>query len=73
MLVRTGDYYVSLKNRRDKARALEAGFVCLDSADAFREKSAHGASVYALSMRGATSTTAQYLADTENAADLVGG
>ena len=73
MLVRTGDYYVSLKNRRDKARALEADLVVSIHADAFREKSAHGASVYALSMRGATSTTAQYLADSENAADLVGG
>ena len=73
MLVRTGDYYVSLKNRRDKARVLEADLFVSIHADAFREKSAHGASVYALSMRGATSTTAQYLADTENAADLVGG
>ena len=73
MLVRTGDYYVSLKNRRDKARALEADLFVSIHADAFREKSARGASVYALSMRGATSTTAQYLADTENAADLVGG
>ena len=73
MLVRTGDYYVSLKNRRDKARALEADLFVSIHADAFREKSAHGASVYALSMQGATSTTAQYLADSENAADLVGG
>ena len=73
MLVRTGDYYVSLKNRRDTARALEADLFVSIHADAFREKSARGASVYALSMRGATSTTAQYLADTENAADLVGG
>ena len=73
MLVRTGDYYVSLKNRRDKARALEADLFVSIHADAFREKSARGASVYALSTRGATSTTAQYLADTENAADLVGG
>ena len=73
VLVRTGDYYVSLKNRRDKARALEADLFVSIHADAFREKSAHGASVYALSMRGATSTTAQYLADTENSADLVGG
>ena len=54
MLVRTGDYYVSLKNRRDKARALEADLFVSIHADAFREKSAHGASVYALSMRGAT-------------------
>ncbi len=73
VLVRTGDYYVSLKNRRDKARGLEADLFVSIHADAFREKSAHGASVYALSMRGATSTTAQYLADTENSADLVGG
>ena len=73
VLVRTGDYYVSLKNRRDKARALKADLFVSIHADAFREKSAHGASVYALSMQGATSTTAQYLADTENAADLVGG
>jgi N-acetylmuramoyl-L-alanine amidase len=73
MLVRTGDYYVSLKNRRDKARALEADLFVSIHADAFREKSAYGASVYALSISGATSTTAQYLADSENAADLVGG
>ena len=73
MLVRTGDYYVSLKNRRDKARALQADLFVSIHADAFREKSARGASVYALSTRGATSTTAQYLANTENAADLVGG
>ena len=73
VLVRTGDYYVSLKNRRDKARSLEADLFVSIHADAFKEKSAHGASVYILSKRGATSTTAQYLADTENAADLVGG
>ena len=73
VLVRTGDYYVSLKNRRDKARALEADLFVSIHADAFKEKSAHGASVYILSKRGATSTTAQYLADSENAADLVGG
>ena len=73
MLVRTGDYYVSLKNRRDRARNLEADLFISIHADAFREKSAYGASVYALSKRGATSTTAQYLADSENAADLVGG
>ena len=63
MLVRTGDYYVSLKNRRDKARALEADLFVSIHADAFREKSAHGASVYALSMRGATSTTAKMIAE----------
>jgi N-acetylmuramoyl-L-alanine amidase len=73
VLVRTGDYYVSLKSRRDRARALKADLFVSIHADAFREESARGASVYALSTRGATSTTAQYLADTENAADMVGG
>lgn len=73
VLIRSGDYYVSLKNRRDRARELQADVFISIHADAFRQKSAHGASVYALSTRGATSTAAQYLAESENAADLVGG
>ena len=75
MLVRTGDYYLSLKNRRDKARALEADLFVSIHADAFREKSAHGASVYMLSTssRGTTSDAARYIADSENSADLIGG
>jgi len=73
VLIRTGDYYVSLKNRRDQARTLQADLFISIHADAFREPSARGASIYTLSMRGATSTTAQYLADTENEADRVGG
>ena len=75
MLVRTGDYYVSLKNRRDKARAFEADLFVSIHADAFREKSANGASVYMLSTsaRGTTSDAARYIADSENSADLIGG
>jgi N-acetylmuramoyl-L-alanine amidase len=73
VLIRSGDYYVSLKNRRDRARELQADLFISIHADAFKQKSAHGASVYALSTRGATSTAAQYLAESENAADLVGG
>ena len=73
VLIRTGDYYVSLKNRRDQARTLQADLFISIHADAFREPSARGASIYTLSTRGATSTTAQYLADTENEADRVGG
>ena len=42
-------------------------------ADAFKRKSANGASVYALSTTGATRTAAQYLAEREHAADIVGG
>ena len=73
VLIRTGDYYVSLKNRRDQARSLQADLFISIHADAFREPSARGASIYTLSTRGATSTTAQYLADSENEADRVGG
>ena len=72
-LIRSGDYYVSLRGRRDLARKRRADFFVSIHADAFRRKEANGASVYALSTRGATSTTARYLAETENAADLIGG
>ncbi|MCB1675068.1 MAG: N-acetylmuramoyl-L-alanine amidase, partial [Halioglobus sp.] len=72
-LIRTGDYYVSLRGRRDLARQHQADLFVSIHADAFRRKEAHGASVYALSTRGATSTAASYLAQRENAADLVGG
>ncbi|MEP5567185.1 MAG: N-acetylmuramoyl-L-alanine amidase [Halioglobus sp.] len=72
-LIRSGDYYVSLKGRRDLARKRQADLFVSIHADAFTRKEANGASVYALSTRGATSTAARYLAQRENAADLVGG
>lgn len=72
-LIRSGDYYVSLKGRRDLARKRQADMFVSIHADAFRDKRARGASVYALSTRGATSTTASYLAQRENDADLLGG
>lgn len=72
-LIRSGDYYVSLKGRRDLARKRQADMFVSIHADAFRDNRARGASVYALSTRGATSTTASYLAQRENAADLLGG
>ena len=73
VMIRSGDYYVSLSGRRDLARKHQADFFVSIHADAFDKASANGASVYALSTRGATSTAAKYLADRENAADLVGG
>ena len=73
VMIRTGDYYVTHKGRRDLARKNQADLFISIHADAFTHPSANGASVYALSTRGATSTTAQFLADKENAADLVGG
>lgn len=72
-LVRTGDYYISLKGRTELARKHQADLFVSIHADAFNRKEANGASVYALSTGGATSTAAEYLAQRENAADLVGG
>lgn len=72
-LIRSGDYYVSLKGRRDLARKRQADMFVSIHADAFKDARARGASVFALSTRGATSTTASYLAQRENAADLLGG
>ena len=72
-MIRTGDYYVSLKGRRDLARKRQADLFVSIHADAFKRKEANGASVYALSTSGATSTAARYLAQRENSADLVGG
>ena len=73
-LVRSGDYYVSLRGRiriaREKLRA--NAFVSVH-ADAFRLPSVSGASVYALSNRGATSEEARLLAAGANRADLLGG
>ena len=73
VMIRDGDYYVSLRGRRDLARKHQADLFVSIHADAFRQASANGASVYALSTKGSSSTAAQYLADRENAADLVGG
>jgi N-acetylmuramoyl-L-alanine amidase len=72
-MIRSGDYYISLKGRRDLARQRQADLFVSIHADAFHRREAHGASVYALSTGGATSTAAEYLAERENAADLVGG
>lgn len=72
-LVRTGDYYVPLRKRRDIARKMRADLLISIHADAFTKSSARGASVFALSRRGATSETARFLATQENDSDLIGG
>ena len=72
-LVRTGDYYIGLKKRRDIARQAQADLLVSVHADAFKDAKARGSSVYALSQRGASSAFAGFLAKRENAADLVGG
>jgi N-acetylmuramoyl-L-alanine amidase len=72
-MIRSGDYYISLRGRRELARKRQADLFVSIHADAFKRKEARGASVYALSTKGATSTAARYLAQRENEADLVGG
>ncbi len=72
-LVRDGDYYIPLRGRTHIARQHRADMFISIHADAFTKSSAHGASVFALSRRGATSETARYLASRENQADLIGG
>ena len=72
-LTRDGDYFVPLHVRVQKARRVRADLFISIHADAWIKPEANGSSVYALSQRGATSTQARWLADKENAADLIGG
>ncbi len=72
-LTRTGDYYIGLRNRTILARKYNADLFVSVHADAFRTPQPSGASVFALSQRGATSETARWLAQSENSSDLIGG
>jgi N-acetylmuramoyl-L-alanine amidase len=72
-LVRTGDYFIPLRKRTEIARKKGADLFVSIHADAAQNTSAFGASVFALSDRGATSETARWLADSENQSDLIGG
>jgi N-acetylmuramoyl-L-alanine amidase len=73
LLTRDGDYFIPLAARADKARQVKADLFVSIHADAFILPHARGSSVFALSGRGATSTTARWLAKRENEADLIGG
>jgi N-acetylmuramoyl-L-alanine amidase len=73
MLTRDDDFFVPLHERVRKARRVQADLFVSIHADAFFTAAARGASVFALSQGGATSTAARWMADRENAADLVGG
>ena len=73
VLIREGDSFVPLKDRYMKARAAQADLFISIHADAAQNSTANGASVFVLSTRGASSQAARWLADKENAADLVGG
>jgi len=73
MLTREADFFVPLHERVRKARRVQADLFVSIHADAFFTPEARGASVFALSQSGASSTAARWMADKENAADLVGG
>lgn len=73
VMIREGDYYMSLRKRIEKAREHKADLFMSIHADAFRDPKVHGSSVYVLSQRGASSEAARWLAESENASDLIGG
>jgi N-acetylmuramoyl-L-alanine amidase len=73
VLVRDGDYFVPLGQRVAKSRRVQADLFVSIHADAWVKPDARGSSVFALSERGATSTSARMLAQRENESDLIGG
>lgn len=72
-MTRNEDVFLPLKVRVEKARALHADLFISIHADAFTSRSVKGSSVFALSTRGASSSAASYLAQTQNEADDIGG
>ena len=73
MLTRDADFFVPLHERVRKARRVQADLFVSLHADAFMRPEARGASVFALSTQGASSTAARWMAARENSADQVGG
>jgi len=73
VMTRTGDYFVPFRERLRRARVNQADLFISVHADAFYNRSVRGSSVYVLSRGRASSEAARWLADRENAADLVGG
>ncbi|MGN8061403.1 N-acetylmuramoyl-L-alanine amidase [Ralstonia sp. 22111] len=73
MMTRDSDYFVPLGVRVQKARRVQADLFVSIHADAFLSPEARGASVFVLSDRGASSAQAKWLANKENAADMIGG
>ncbi|MCK4707838.1 MAG: N-acetylmuramoyl-L-alanine amidase [Gammaproteobacteria bacterium] len=73
ILTRDSDRYVVLRHRVKKARKHQADLFVSIHADAFKSPRVEGASVYALSLNGASSEAARWIAEKENASDLIGG
>ena len=72
-LTRDGDVFIPLNKRARLARAAKADMFVSIHADAAENRNAKGSSVYVLSLKGASSQRARWLADKENASDLIGG
>lgn len=72
-LTRDADFFVPLHVRVQKAQRVKADLFISLHADAFLTPEPQGASVFALSTKGASSAAARWMANKENAADLVGG
>jgi len=73
VLTRSGDYFVPLRDRMRRARAQSADLFVSIHADSIRDRRVDGSSVYILSQRGATDEASRWLAERENASDLIGG
>ncbi|HSC08680.1 MAG TPA: N-acetylmuramoyl-L-alanine amidase [Steroidobacteraceae bacterium] len=73
VLVRDGDYYVAHRDRMRKARDQRADLFVSIHADSIRDRAVSGSSVYILSPRGASDEASRWLAERENASDLIGG
>jgi N-acetylmuramoyl-L-alanine amidase len=73
ILTRNGDYFVPLRDRMRRARAQQADLFVSIHADSAHDRSVDGSSVYILSQRGATDEASRWLAERENASDLIGG
>lgn len=73
VLTRDRDYYIGLRERMEQGRSASADLFVSIHADAFTNRKVQGASVYVLSQSGASSEAARWLAEKENASDLIGG
>ena len=73
IMTREGDYFIALPARVHKARRVQADLFVSVHADAFIKPTARGSSVFVLSEHGASSSAARWMAQHENAADLIGG
>lgn len=73
VMIRDGDYYISLRKRIALARKHKADLFVSIHADAYKNPRVSGSSVYVLSARGASDEASRWLEDSENAADLIGG